>query len=116
MQNCCQKCLNMNKIILYVVLLFAVIFSHCCTRQKVLVDTPKIKIIKPERCISVYTKLPFKPFKYAIENNTCVLDNDNLSILNQNIATIKHSYEELKVCYANQMAYYEELVDIFTKS
>ena len=106
----------MNKIILYVVLLFVVIFSHGCACRKVLVDTPKIKIIEPERCVSANTKLQFTPFKYSIENNTCVLDNDNLSILNQNIATIKHSYEALKVCYANQMAYYEELVDIFTKS
>ena len=50
MLNCCQKCLNMNKIILYVVLLFVVIFSHGCACRKVLVDTPKIKIIKPEHC------------------------------------------------------------------
>ena len=72
MRNCCQKCLNMNKIILYVVLLFVVIFSNGCANKKVFVDTPKIKIIKPEHCISEYTKLPFKPFKYSIENNKCV--------------------------------------------
>ena len=112
MQNCCQKCLNMNKIILYVVLLFVVIFSNGCTRQKVLVDTPKINVIEPERCISADTKLPFKPFKYTIENDKFVLDNDNLTILNQNIATLKTAYEELKVCYTNQMEYYMKIIKL----
>ena len=116
MLNCCQKCLNMNKIILYVVLLFVVIFSHGCASQKVLIDTPKIKIIKPERCISENTKLPFKPFKYTIDNDKFTLDNTNLTILNQNIVTLKTAYEELKMCYTNQMEYYEELVEIFTKN
>ena len=106
MQNCCQKCLNMNKIILYVALLFVVIFSHGCARQKVSVDTPKIKIIEPERCVSADTKLPFKPFKYTIENNKFVLDDDNLTALNQNIAILKNAYEELKLCYTNQIDYY----------
>ena len=106
MLNCCQKCLIMNKIILYVVLLFVVIFSHSCARQKVLVDTPKIKIIEPERCISDDTKLPFKPFKYQIENGKLVLDNKNLIILNQNITVLKTAYEELKLCYTNQIDYY----------
>ena len=112
MQNCCQKCLNMNKIILYVVLLFVVIFSHGCTSQKVLVDTPKIKIIKPECCISANKKLSFKPFKYTIENSKFTLDNANLTILNQNIATIKNAYEELKVCYTNQIDYYVTVANL----
>ena len=116
MRNCCQKCLIMNKIILYVVLLFVVIFSHGCACRKVLVDTPKIKIIKPERCISASTKLPFKPFKYIIENDKLVLDNSNLAILNQNIVKLKNAYKELKICYTNQIEYYEELVEIFTKN
>ena len=96
----------MNKIILYVVLLFVVIFSHGCACRNVLVDTPKIKIIEPERCISASTKPLFKPFKYTIENNKFVLDNDNLTILNQNVANLKNAYEELKVCYTNQIDYY----------
>ena len=112
MQNCCQKCLIMNKIILYVVLLFVVIFSHGCVCRKVLVDTPKIKIIEPERCISASTKPPFKPFKYTIENNKFVLDNDNLSILNQNVANLKTAYEELKVCYTNQINYYVAVANL----
>ena len=102
----------MNKIILYVVLLFVVIFSHGCARQKVLVDTPKINVIEPERCISASTKLPCKPFKYTIDNNKFVLDNDNLSILNQNIATLKTAYEELKVCYTNQIDYYVSMANL----
>ena len=106
MQNCYQKCLIMNKKILYVVLLFVVIFSHGCACQKVLVDSPKIKIIEPERCISASTKPPFKPFKYTIENNKFVLDDDNLTALNQNIAILKNAYEELKLCYTNQIDYY----------
>ena len=112
MPNCCQKCLIMNKIILYVVLLFVVIFSHGCAGQKVLVDTPKIKIIEPERCISANTKLPFKPFKYTIENNKFVLDNGNLIILNQNIAILKNAYEELKMCYTNQVEYYMKIIKL----
>ena len=112
MPNCCQKCLNMNKIILYVVLLFVVIFSHGCTRQKVLVDTPKIKIIEPERCISNNTKPLFKPFKYTIENDKLVLDHQNLAILNQNITTLKNAYEELKMCYTNQVDYYVAVANL----
>ena len=112
MLNCCQKCLNMNKIILYVVLLFVVIFSHGCACRKVLVDTPKIKIIEPERCISASTKPPCKPFKYTIENNKFVLDNGNLSILNQNIAALKNAYEELKLCYTNQIDYYISVANL----
>ena len=102
----------MNKIIPYVVLLFVVIFSHGCTRQKVLVDAPKIKIIEPEHCISADTKLPFKPFKYTIENNKFVLDNGNLTILNQNIAILKNAYEELKLCYTNQIDYYVAVANL----
>ena len=102
----------MNKIILYVVLLFVVIFSHGCACRKVLVDTPKIKIIEPERCISASTKPPCKPFKYTIENNKFTLDNDNLAILNQNVATLKTAYEELKVCYINQVEYYMKIVKL----
>lgn len=112
MRNCCQKCLIMNKIILYVVLLFVVIFSHGCACRKVLVDTPKIKIIEPERCVSANTKLPFKPFKYTIENNKFVLDNGNLTALNQNIAALKNAYEELKVCYTNQIDYYVAVANL----
>ena len=112
MRNCCQKCLNMNKIILYVVLLFVVIFSNGCANKKVFVDTPKIKIIEPERCILANTKLLFKPFKYTIENNKFVLDNDNLTILNQNIAILKNSHEELKVCYTNQIDYYVAVANL----
>jgi hypothetical protein len=96
----------MNKIILYIVLLFVVIFSHGCACRKVLVDTPKIQIIEPERCVSASTKLPFKPFKYQIENGKLVFDNKNLIILNQNIAILKTAYEELKLCYTNQIDYY----------
>ena len=112
MQNYCQKCLIMNKIILYVVLLFVVIFSNGCACRKVLVDAPKIKIIAPDRCISANAKLPFKPFKYTIENNKFTLDNGNLSILNQNIAILKTAYEELKVCYANQVEYYMKIIKL----
>ena len=102
----------MNKIILYVVLLFVVIFSHGCACRKVLVDTPKIKIIEPERCISASTKLLFKPFKYTIENDKLVLDNQNLTILNQNIAALKNAYEELKLCYTNQIDYYVSVANL----
>ena len=102
----------MNKIILYVVLLFIVIFSHGCACRKVLVDTPKIKIIKPERCISENTKLPFKPFKYTIDNDKFTLDNTNQTILNQNIVTLKTAYEELKMCYTNQIDYYVQVANL----
>ena len=102
----------MNKIILYVELLYVVIFANGCIGKEVLVDTPKIKIIEPERCISASTKPPFKPFKYTIENNKFTLDNDNLAILNQNIATLKTAYEELKVCYINQVEYYMKIVKL----
>ena len=112
MQNCCQKCLIMNKIILYVVLLFVVIFSHGCACRKVLVNTPKIQIIKPERCISASTKPPCKPFEYNIENGKLVLDNKNLITLNQNIAIIKTAYEELKLCYTNPIDYYVSVANL----
>ena len=102
----------MNKIILYVELLYVVIFANGCIGKEVLVDTPKIKIIEPERCISASTKPPFKPFKYTIENNKFTLDNDNLSILNQNIATLKNAYEELKLCYTNQIDYYVSVANL----
>ena len=102
----------MNKIILYVVLLFVVIFANGCISKKVLVDTPKIKIIEPERCVSASTKPLFKPFKYTIENNKFVLDNGNLTALNQNITALKTAYEELKVCYANQIDYYVAVANL----
>ena len=83
-----------------------------CTPNTVYLQHPKTDILEPERCVKAGDKLIADKFEYKIEGDKFIIDKPNLAILATNIAQLKNAYEELKVCYTNQVDYYVQVANL----
>ena len=83
-----------------------------CTPNAVYLQHPKTEILEPERCVKAGDKLIAEKFEYKIEGDKFIIDKPNLAILATNIAQLKNAYEELKVCYTNQVDYYVQVANL----
>jgi len=83
-----------------------------CTPNTVYLQHPKTDILEPERCVKSGDKLKLKKFDYKIKGDKFIVDNKNFTIMAQNIADIVNAYEELKVCYTNQIDYYVKIANL----
>lgn len=83
-----------------------------CTPNTVYLQHPKTDILEPERCVRPEDKLKLKKFDYKIEGDRFIVDNKNFTIMAQNIADVVNAYEELKVCYTNQIDYYVKIANL----
>ena len=87
-------------------------FLTSCTPNTVYLQHPKTEILEPERCVKPGDKLKLKKFDYKIEGDKFIVDNKNFTIMAQNIADVVNAYEELKVCYTNQIDYYVKIANL----
>ena len=87
-------------------------FLTSCTPNTVYLQRPKTEILEPERCVKAGDKLIAEKFEYKIEGDKFIIDKPNLAILATNIAQLKNAYEELKVCYTNQVDYYVQVANL----
>lgn len=83
-----------------------------CVPNAVYLQHPKTEILEPERCVRPEDKLKLKKFDYKIEGDRFIVDNKNFTIMAQNIADVVNAYEELKVCYTNQIDYYVKIANL----
>lgn len=83
-----------------------------CTPNTVYLQHPKTDILEPERCVKPGDKLKLKKFDYKIKGDKFIVDNKNFTIMAQNIADVVNAYEELKVCYTNQIDYYVKIANL----
>ena len=83
-----------------------------CTPNTVYLQHPKTEILEPERCVKPGDKLKLKKFDYTIKGDKFIVDNKNFTIMAQNIADVVNAYEELKVCYTNQIDYYVKIANL----
>jgi hypothetical protein len=93
-------------------LIFLIIVLTGCTPNTVYLQHPKTEILEPERCVKAGNKLIAEKFEYKIEGDKFIIDKPNLAILATNIAQLKNAYEELKVCYTNQVDYYVQVANL----
>ena len=90
-----------------------VLFNKCENKPNtVYLQHPKTEILEPERCVKAGEKLIAEKFEYKIEGDKFIIDKPNLAILATNIAQLKNAYEELKVCYTNQVDYYVAVANL----
>ena len=83
-----------------------------CTPNTVYLQHPKTEILEPERCVKAGDKLIAEKFECKIEGDKFIIDKPNLAILATNIAQLRNAYEELKVCYTNQVDYYVQVANL----
>lgn len=90
-----------------------VLFNKCENKPNtVYLQHPKTEILEPERCVKLGDKLKLKKFDYKIEGDKFIVDDKNFTIMAQNIADVVNAYEELKVCYTNQVDYYVQVANL----
>ena len=83
-----------------------------CTPNTVYLQHPKTEILEPERCVKPGDKLEFANFTFKTEGDKRVFDGKNFTILLDNVAKLRNAYEELKVCYTNQVDYYVQVANL----
>lgn len=90
-----------------------ILFNKCENKPNtVYLSHPKTEILEPEMCVMPGDKLKLKKFDYKIEGDKFIVDDKNFTIIAQNIADIVNAYEELKVCYTNQVDYYVAVANL----
>ena len=65
-----------------------------------------------ERCVKPDDKLHFAKVVPQKEGDKYVFDEENFFNLVQNAANLRNAYEELKVCYTNQVDYYVQVANL----
>ena len=90
-----------------------VLFNKCENKPNtVYLPHPKTDILEPERCVRPGEKLIAEKFEYKIEGDKFIIDKPNLAILATNITQLRNAYEELKMCYTNQVDYYVAVANL----
>lgn len=90
-----------------------VLFDKCENKPKIVyLKPPKGEVLQMERCVKLDDKLNFAKVAPQKEGGKYVFDEENFFNLVQNAANLRNAYEELKVCYTNQVDYYVAVANL----
>jgi len=93
-------------------LIFLAIVLTSCTPNTVYLKADKGEVLQMERCVKPDDKLRFAKVAPQKEGDKYIFDEENFFNLVQNAANLRNAYEELKVCYTNQVDYYVRVANL----
>ena len=83
-----------------------------CIPNTVYLKADKGEVLQMESCVKPDDKLHFAKVAPQKEGDKYVFDEENFFNLVQNAANLRNAYEELKVCYTNQVDYYVQVANL----